>query len=118
RHTLLEIDRALQSRGWFTVSSSPVLLPREYDPDSELRDLDDQITDLSRGLVGEEEKLQPESPEVNSGSFECAGVARVESLLVSHRLLLALQRCVTGPRAVRATYRAVCRWRRAVEAAH
>jgi hypothetical protein len=57
RHTLLEIDRALQSRGWFTVSSSPVLLPREYDPDSELRDLDDQITDLSRVLVGEEEKL-------------------------------------------------------------
>jgi hypothetical protein len=34
-----------------------VLLPREYDPDSELRDLDDQITDLSRVLVGEEEKL-------------------------------------------------------------
>jgi len=57
RHTLLEIDSALQSRGWFTVSSSPVLLPREYDPDSELRDLDDQITDLSRVLVGEEEKL-------------------------------------------------------------
>ena len=57
RHTLLEIDRALQSRGWFTVSSSPVLLPREYDPDSELRDLDDQITDLSRVMVGEEEKL-------------------------------------------------------------
>jgi hypothetical protein len=56
RHTLLEIDRALQSRGWFTVSSSPVLLPLEYDPDSELRDLDDQITDLSRVLVGEEEK--------------------------------------------------------------
>ena len=56
RRTLLEIDRALQSRGWFTVSSSPVLLPREYDPDSELRDLDDQITDLSRVLVGEEEK--------------------------------------------------------------
>jgi hypothetical protein len=44
--------------------------------------------------------------------------ARVESLLVPHKLLLALQRRVTSPRAVRTTNRALCRWRRTVEAAH
>jgi hypothetical protein len=53
---LAEIDRELQSRGWFTFSPSPVLLPREYDPDGELRHLNDQIKKLGKDLVGEEEK--------------------------------------------------------------
>jgi hypothetical protein len=50
---LTEINRALESRGWFTVSSSPILLPEEYDPDGELRRLEDQITKLNKALKGE-----------------------------------------------------------------
>jgi hypothetical protein len=53
---LAEIDRELQSHGWFTFSSSPLLLPREYDPNGELRHLDDQIKKLGKDLTGEEEK--------------------------------------------------------------
>jgi hypothetical protein len=54
---LTEINRALESRGWFTVSSSPILLPEEYDPDGELRRLEDQITKLNKAVKSEEEKL-------------------------------------------------------------
>jgi hypothetical protein len=54
--SLAEIDRELQSRGWFTFSSSPVLLPREYDPDGELRLLNDQIKELGKDLTREKEK--------------------------------------------------------------
>jgi hypothetical protein len=55
--TLAEVDRELQSRGWFTFSSSPLLLPREYDPEYERQHLDDQITELGKALTGEEDEL-------------------------------------------------------------